>query len=133
MKKPIFIALALLCLNFNSLFSQEMTNKVVFEGQKLFVHEEKNIYQEDGKNYVKMNGKTYEVFMKEGNHNGPVSYNIFIKASEDSSYSLSGQYIDKLMAKRRKQGVKTMKSKSFPDSKPFIRYTSPRSGKKHFE
>ena len=115
-----------------SLFAQKMTNTLMHDGEKVFVHDEKNIYSVNGKNYISIFGKTYQIHTKEINVTGPISLDHYIQISKDSIYSLTEAYSKKTLGDKKSKLYKHKTiTRVYPDSKPFIRYKSPRTGKKY--
>ena len=132
MNKAILIGLlGCLCLLQARAQSQELQNFIYVEGNNLQLSEEKIFKYENGQNYALHNGEFYLIHRKEFNRPGPVSINFYIKKQDGSEYSLSTEYIKAL---RKSSAAQTGSSRiisfqEYSDTKPFIRYTSPKSGK----
>lgn len=131
MKKMMIVLMALLCHFQSQSQDTELTNYIDFNGLKLTIGDKQVFKTENGQNYALIDEKFHLITFKELNISGPLQYFPYI-TREDGSLQSVYEIFGKPSSKENASSgtVRRVKKPLFPDSKPFSRYTSPRSGKR---
>ena len=118
--------LALLCLNLAG--AQDLSDFIILNGQKRKIHHEKIFKTEHGINYAKVDDQFYPVQQEEPMVQGPSYYTFFVIKENGEKFDISQDHLAHIRAQQEAKGVKTLKFKEYPKSKPFVRDTA-KSGK----
>lgn len=114
--------LALLCLNLAS--AQELSNSIIINGQKRKIHHENIIKTENGINYALVDGEFYPIQQEEPMVQGPSYYTYFVIKKSGEKFDISKDYLDHVREQQETKGIKTLRFKEYPKTKPFVRDTA---------
>ena len=129
MKKSILSSLIII-LCCNQLIGQEekLRNFVLINGKEYKVHFEKTIKNIAGLDYAIIDGQEYLLQQRELYQQGPIGYEFFITKENGEEYSITDDYHKEIKTRAKKNGKHIIQFQRHPPSKPFIRWTSPKTG-----